>query len=201
LNWWWEKGCWAMPRHVPFDKWRLKNLKWVMDYYGLISHFLSCHEKWFFIDKTHFVNDREALPRKACKDPLTGYIDAIPVSGDFRDTHNMFAVVSANPAKEKLIEYLMMKEKGTSHKFLAFINKLIATCYILYDEVFVMDNAIIRTGGDVAMVKHLLWNSVVDDRLLHCAVIYLPAWSSELNLIECIFNIRALFQVPQGLLI
>jgi hypothetical protein len=30
---------------------------------------------------------------------LTGYVNVIPVSGDFRDAHNIFAIVSASPTK------------------------------------------------------------------------------------------------------
>ena len=73
----------------------------------------------------------------------------------------------SNVAKEKAIEHLMMTEKGTACKSLSFINKPIATQWILYDEIGVMDNAKIHIGGDAAMVKPLLWNTVIP---LHCAV-------------------------------
>jgi hypothetical protein len=37
---------------------------------------------------------------KVHTDPaLTGYIDNIPVSGDFRDAYNLMAVITGNPAK------------------------------------------------------------------------------------------------------
>jgi hypothetical protein len=51
-----------------------------------------------FLDGKHIVNG-DTLLKMVCADPLTGYVDAIPVSGDFRDAHNVFAVVSGSPTK------------------------------------------------------------------------------------------------------
>jgi hypothetical protein len=66
------------------------------------------HSKWNFLDEKRIVNGN-TLPKKVHMDPLTGYVDAIPVSGDFRDAHNIFAVVSGNPTKKSSIPIILPK--------------------------------------------------------------------------------------------
>jgi hypothetical protein len=76
------------------------------------------------LDKKHIVNG-DVLPKKACMDPLTtGYVDAIPVNGDFCDAHNMFDVVSGSPTNPSSIVYHIMKENGNATQSVEFIKML-----------------------------------------------------------------------------
>jgi hypothetical protein len=55
-----------------------------------------------FPDKKHKING-DTLPKMVHADLLTGYIDAIPVSGDFHKAHNIVAIVSGSPYKRSSI--------------------------------------------------------------------------------------------------
>jgi hypothetical protein len=83
--------------HIPLDKFKRRNIVRFLEYNQKIE-LLCDHTMWNFLDEKHIVS-HDALPKKGRADPLTGYIDYIPVTGDFREGYNIFAVVSANPDK------------------------------------------------------------------------------------------------------
>jgi hypothetical protein len=113
------------------------------------------------------------------------------VSGDFRDAFNLLAAASANPDKPHPVEWTIGQENGDSHGFVAFMNHLIVTGFIRHNEVVVMDNARMHTGGVADIVADLLWNAVVDGRALHVLATCLPTRSPELNPTELAFHILA----------
>jgi transposase len=61
--------------------------------------------------------------------------------------------------------------------------------FFLHEEVLVMDNARIHTGGEAACVETLLWDTVIGSRPLNVLVVYLPMHSPKLNPIEFVFHI------------
>jgi len=150
------------------------------------------HRMWNFLDEKHMVN-KDVLRNKVRADPLTGRREAIPVSGDFRDAHNIFAVISGNPLKSKPMEHLITKNNGTASEFVNFIVMLLASKWFKHNEVLCMDNARIHTAEEAGcvVVEDLLWDTVVDGRPLHVVVVCLPTRSPEHNPIECIFHILA----------
>ena len=83
--WFWERydyaGTFKVPNLVPIDKWMIRNATRVMTYHTIMDMFPD-HSKCNFLDEKHIVNGN-ALPKKVRTDPLTGYVDAIPVSWDF----------------------------------------------------------------------------------------------------------------------
>jgi hypothetical protein len=85
---------------------------------------------------------------------LTGYIDFIPVTGDFRESYNIFAIISGNPAKPRPVAYMIDKENVTAETFVHFITALIISVLFLHEEVLVMDNARIHTGGKQLVLRH-----------------------------------------------
>jgi hypothetical protein len=180
-------GTYKVPNLVPIDKWRLRNAERVMGYRAVMDMFPD-HSKWNFLDEKHVVN-KDVLPKKIRADPLTGYVDAIEVSGDFRESHNMFAVVSGSPTKMVSIAYHITKEKGTATQFVAFIKMLIVTGYFEHQEILVMDNARIHTAGEAECVEYYLWNTVIDGRPLHVKIVFLPTRCPELNPIEFMFHL------------
>ncbi len=182
-------GTYKVPNLVPIDKWRLGNAERVMAYRAIMDMFPD-HTKWNFLDEKHVVN-KDVLPKKIRADPLTGYVDAIEVSGDFRESHNMFAVVSGSPTKMVSIAYHITKHKGTATQFVAFIKMLIVTGFFEHQEILVMDNARIHTAGEAECVEYYLWNTVIDGRPLHVKIVFLPTRSPELNPIEFMFHLLA----------
>jgi hypothetical protein len=181
------RGSFRKANLIPLDKFKKKNILRFLQYKKKMD-LLFDHTKWNFLDEKHIVN-KDALSTKGRANPLTGYIDFIPVTGDFRDSYNIFAVISGNPAKPRPVQYRIDKENGTAETFLRFITALIISGFFLHEEVLVMDNARIHTGGEAACVETLLWETVIDGRPLNVLVVYLPTRSPELNPIEFVFHI------------
>jgi hypothetical protein len=75
------------------------------------------HTKWNFLDEKHIVSNKDAIPPKGRANPLTGYVDFIPVTVDFRDSYNVFAVISGNPSKPRPIQYQINLENGNAETF------------------------------------------------------------------------------------
>jgi hypothetical protein len=122
---------------------------------------------------------------------LTGRVPAIPVSGDFREAYNLFAIISTNPNKPYPVDYMIGRVNGNAASFVAFIKYLIGTSCFAHNEILVMDKAAIQTGAEAVIVEDLLWDIVVDGEPLHVLVVYLPARIPELNPIELLFHILA----------
>jgi hypothetical protein len=78
-----------------------------MSYHAIMDMFPN-HSKWNFLNEKYIMNG-DTHPKKVCANPLTGYVNTIPVSGDFRDAHNIFAVVSGSPTKKSSITYHIPK--------------------------------------------------------------------------------------------
>jgi hypothetical protein len=81
---------------------------------------LQDHTRWAFFDEKHLVN-KDTLPGKARANPLTSQVDAIGVSGGFRNAFNLIAAISCNMVKSRPMVYTMGKKNGTSVAFMAFI--------------------------------------------------------------------------------
>jgi hypothetical protein len=182
-------GNFRKPNLVPLDKFKTENLLRYIDFCDIIDKFPD-KSIFNFLDEKHIVN-KDAMASKIRADPTTGFMDFIPVSGDFRDAFNLFAVVSANPEKRHPIEWIIGRENGDSHCFVAFIKHLITSGWFRHDEVLVMDNAAIHTGGDADIVEDLLWDTVIEGRALNVLTVFLPTRSPELNPIELVFHILA----------
>ena len=177
------------PNLVPLDKFKTGNLLRYIDFCKIIDKFPD-KTVLNFLDEKHIVN-KDALPSKIRADPLTGFMAYIPVSGDFRDAFNLFAIVSANPDKPHPIEWIIGRENGDSHCFVAFIKHLIRNGWFRHHEVLVMDNAAIHTGGVADIVDDLLWNTIIEGHELNVLTVFLPTRSPELNPIELVFHILA----------
>ena len=182
-----NKGTFVKPNLIPLDKWKLDNLAKFHDFFNTILE-LPDLTRYNWIDEKHIVN-KDCLPNRVRRDPVTGYIPFIPVSGDFRDAYNVFACIL--PSEEKIcpVFFQIVKNNGNSITFVNFIIAMINNRYLTHDEVIIMDNAKIHTCGEAETVEKLLWETVVDGRPLHILVVYLPTRSPELNPIELIFHI------------
>lgn len=91
------KGSFVMPNLIPIDKFLENNVLCYLEFREFVN-MLTDHKKFHFIDKKHIVN-LDIYPCKVCVDPETGKSDWIPVSGNFREAHNLLCIISANPEK------------------------------------------------------------------------------------------------------
>ena len=55
-----------------------------------------------WLDEKHIVNS-DCVPKKVRRNPIYGYMPAILVSGDFRETYNIFACITENPNKKTML--------------------------------------------------------------------------------------------------
>jgi hypothetical protein len=187
---WDHRGNLKRANLVPLDKWKPSNK---MRYYEFVQklRIYSDHSKYNFVDEKHIFN-KDVYSTKVRKDPLTGKLPSIHVSGDFRKAYNIMAVISANPEKEYPIDYTIGEDNGTSEAFLAFMTYLIAKRFLLHNEFVVMDNASIHYQNNATVIEDMLWETIVDGLPLHILVIQLPTRSPELNPIELVFHILAM---------
>jgi hypothetical protein len=93
----------------------------------------------------------------------------------------MFAVISPSPDKPSPVEYMITKRRGTSAVFVEFLDYLFDIAWLSHDDIIIMDNARIHTGGAARDIEDTLYNTVVDGRALRILIIWLPAHSPELN--------------------
>jgi hypothetical protein len=172
---------------VPLDKWKPRNK---LRYYEFLQklRIYSDHSKYNFIDEKHIFN-KDVYSTRVRKDPLTGRLPAIHVSGDFWKADNIMAVISPNPEKDYPVDYTIGEEKVTSEAFVAFITYLIAKRFLRHNGFVIMDNASIHYQACATVVEDVLWETIVDVLPLHILVIQLPTHSPELNLIELVFHI------------
>jgi hypothetical protein len=72
------------------------------------------------------------------------------------------AVILANPDKKKHVEYHIHTLNGDSIAFYCCISFLISSGWFLHNEILIMDNATIHTGGAADVVADLLWDTIID---------------------------------------
>jgi DDE superfamily endonuclease len=183
------RGSFRKPNMVPLDKYWLVNIARYLEFMHK-KEVISDHRRFNFLDEKHIVN-KDTVPNKVRACPLTGRIDSIQVSGDFREAYSIIALISADPSKPKPVVYTIGKKNGDANSFLLFIELLISSGYLRHKDVLIMDNASIHTGGPARIVENLLWNHLKDGLPLRILVVYLPTRSPELNPIELIFHILA----------
>ena len=112
-----------------------------------------CNEK-------HIINS-DCVPKKVRKNPIYGYMPAILVSGDFRETYNIFACIIANPNKKPKV-YNIQKDNGTALSFVSFVEQMIQYNWLQHGELLIMDNAIIHTGKEAKIIEDLLWETIIN---------------------------------------
>jgi hypothetical protein len=71
------------------------------------------------------------------------------VSGNFREAYNLIACISGNPLKERPLVYNIGKDNGTAAAFVSFCEMMVVSGLLHHDEIVVLDNAAICTGGDL----------------------------------------------------
>merc|ERR1712087_749357 len=106
-------------------------------------------------------------------DPLTGKVPFIAVPGDFRDAYNLFCCISSNPDKPIPCAYKFYKNNGTAESFLEFVKLMIEYGFLRHNEVLIMDNARIHSGGVAKNIEDLLWETEIDGKPLHIFVVWL----------------------------
>ena len=192
LHNWWKyrfqfRGTLRKSIHVPKDKFTEGN--WLRYYkFRIACNVLHDHTMFNFIDEKHIVNHNGQSIRGRV-DPVTGVLDGIPVSGDFRDANNIICCISGNHRKLQHLFYAIRKANTTSETFMDFIETMVAAKFLRHNEVLVMDNAAIHIGRESQLLEDYLWTTIVEGRPLNVYVLYLPPRAPELNPIELVFNI------------
>ena len=96
-----HKSKFGVPNNFPLDKFRKENIVRFFEFeqkrQGIKNKYLINQ-----LDEKHIVNS-DCVPKKVRRNPIYGYMPAILVSGDFRETYNIFDCITANPNKEPMI--------------------------------------------------------------------------------------------------
>jgi hypothetical protein len=77
------------------------------------------------------------------------------MSGDFRDSYSIMAIISPNPQKPYPMDYTIGKGNGTSEAFVGFLTYLIANLILLHNRFLLMDNA------TISMASHCMSSSSI----------------------------------------
>ena len=136
--------------------------------------------------------NKSSYAAKVRADPMTGLVDCIPVSGDFRSSHNLIGAITIDKKSILPMVYHISKSNNTAKQFMSFMRALILDGWFRHLDVLVLDNAAVHTGGEAEFLVDMLWNYEIDGEPLRVLVVYLPTRSPELNPIECIFNTLSL---------
>ena len=158
-----HKGSFRKPNLVPLDKFRQENVIRFIEY-KLKCQLMFNHSCFCFIDERHLVNLDSVLKKLLCC-PLSGWMDFIAVSGDFREAYNLIACspISGNPLKERPLLYTIGKENGTAAAFIAFCEMMVVSGWLRHDEIIVMDNTAIQPSTQAAIVR--IWRGFIGRRL------------------------------------
>ena len=166
------KGTFGVPNNVPLDKFKQEN---ILKFYKFQEIMQRIDNKIVlnWLDEKHIINS-DCIPKKVRRNPVFGYMPAIMVSGDFREAFNIFACITANPNKKTPIAYNIQKDNGSAISFVSFIKQMIYSGWLQHNEVLIMDNAAIHSGGEAEIVIGLLWDTIVNGSPLRILVVYLP---------------------------
>lgn len=114
--------------------------------------------------------------------PITGRTPFIKTKFKLRNTYNLMAAIRLNEPTGRNCFYKLGRFSGTSLSFLAYILEMVRSGFMTPGDVLVLDNARIHSTDYCEYLSDTLWTMV------HVRVIYLPAYSPELNPIELCFN-------------
>ena len=192
LNRWWlerfsYKASFRKASLIPKDKFTATN--WYRYYeYRLTVEYINDNLRFNFVDEKHVVN-HNGVEQRVRANPLTGMVDALPVSGNFRDSRSLVATISVNPNKTKHIFYTMTSDTINADFFMYYIQAMVKEGFLKPREVLVLDNAAVHCGAAARELQHYLWNVRVNGIQLEVLVLYLPTRAPELNPIELVFHI------------
>jgi hypothetical protein len=103
-----------------------------------------------------------------------GYVDYVPVTGDYREVYNIFAIISGNPRKHRPVQYQIDKRNGTVEIFVHFIQVQIISVFFHHKEVLVMDNVSSHTGGVASSIQTLFWETPIQGTLATACTYSVP---------------------------
>ena len=174
------KGSLRVSSLVPLDKMRPENVQKGIEFFGKLAG-LPNRFKYHWVDEKHVVN-KDCMNGRVRRDPLTGRVRTLMVSGNFRVAYNLIAIISSNPNKARPCHWHIGRENGNAAAFVAFIENLITINWFDPYDVLILDNAAIHTGSEAGILADALWD------IARVVVVPLPARAPELNPIELIFN-------------
>jgi hypothetical protein len=143
-----HKGSFHKLNLVPLDKFCQENVIWFVEY-KLKCAFLTDKSCFCFIGKKHLVNS-DTVPNDVRCFPISGRMDFIAVSGNFRDTYNMIACISSNPRNPTHTVYTIGEYYDTATVFVSFCQMMVQTHWLIHNEILVLDKMGIRTRRESA---------------------------------------------------
>ena len=172
---------------IPLDK--FKETNWFRYFeYRMMLDLISDHSKFNFLDEKHIWN-HNGQKLRVRRNPITGQIPSVKVSGNFRDSQSIIACITTNKTKPQKLFFTIGKQNNDSDTFMLFVRLMVAHRFLRHGEVIVMDNCAIHHGGFAARLQEFVWHFEVDGEPLRVLILFLPARAPELNPIELVFGV------------
>ena len=157
-----------------FNIYRLHN------YINFMANIHPC--RLIFIDEKP-VRGRELYERKTRKCPFTGHTPQLRAHLKIKNTFNLMAGVRIGNTNNDCLFYQLGKFSGSALIFRRFVLDMVSTNYARPGDVIVCDNASIHKNAECQFLRECLWQRA------GIMIVYLPAYTPELNPIELMFNI------------
>ena len=164
----------------PMNKYSPSNILRLQRYVHFVSMLVP--ERIIFADEKP-IRGSNVYMGTDCKCPITGVTPQIRTTLNLKNMYNLMAACKISGEQDECLFYTLGKVTGNSHTFAQFVTDMIRTNFLQPGDVLVVDNAAIHTGDYCSELPRLLWSQ--------CRVylLFLPAYSPELNPIELLFNL------------
>jgi hypothetical protein len=160
--------------------------------YNIVSIFSMCCrlilDDWSLQTRSH--------SRERRLDPKTGIHITPPViaDSDFRNTYCIMGICAVDPFSSPF-QFTIGEENHRSECFVELLEALVAACWHKRDDIAVVDNSQVHSGGAAKDLEDFLWNcpSPIDGQPLHILILFLLTHSPELNPIELVECLKCLY--------
>ena len=164
----------------PKEKDSTFNIYRLHHYINFISGIHPC--RLIFIDEKP-VRGRELYERRSRKCPITGETPQVRAFMPLKNTFNLMAGIRIGHNDRDCLFYQLGKFAGTSAIFRQFVLNMVKTNFVSTGDVIVCDNASMHKNAECRYLRETLW---VQAGIM---IVYLPAYTPELNPIELMFNV------------
>ena len=163
----------------PHRKYTIENIERLKRYTSFISQVHS--SKLVFTDEKP-VRGAEIYNATTRRCPLTGKVPFIKTKFKLRNRYNLMAAIRLCEPQDKCCFYKMGTFQGNSITFLTFVLEMVRTGFLKSGDILVLDNAKIHSADYCEFLAPTLL------AVANVMIVFLPAYSPELNPIELCFN-------------
>ena len=171
-------GGFRKPNLIPLDKFKPENL-WRAEEYLYALERIAPHRLRFGDEK--LIKGAEVYCRRTRRNVLDGTVPAIITPSDFRNTYAVFGMCGINEDTPPLY-WRIHNSNNDAIEFAYDIEQALCIGYLAYNDVVVLDNAIIHSGGSNKYLADFCW------RHFQVFILFLPTRLPEWNPQELVWK-------------